>query len=248
MQYIKKEKLDQIKLEPNNMYVVIDFDRTITAKDSEDSWDAAGKMLGEEFVNKSYKLYQKYRPIEQDYTITYKEKNKAMEIWYQSCMNLYYEYRLTKQKLEKSVLESGLKFREGMQEFLKEMKQKEVPVIICSAGIGNVIEIFLRNKNCYYENMYIISNFLTFDKDGEITEYKNKLIHTMNKTIKGNLPEEVQKKLEGRQYKLLLGDTIEDKQMIEESEIPNTITVGFLNDKIEQNLEKYKEEFDICIL
>ena len=66
MRFINKEKLDKIKLEPNNMYVVIDFDRTITAKDSQDSWDAAATMLGEEFAKKSYELYQKYRPIEQE--------------------------------------------------------------------------------------------------------------------------------------------------------------------------------------
>lgn len=47
---------------------------------------------------------------------------------------------------------------------------------------------------------------------------------------------------------MLLGDTIEDKQMVDESEASNTITVGFLNDKIEQNLELYKKEFDVCIV
>ncbi len=248
MRYLNEEKLDKIKLDANNMYVVIDFDRTITAKDSQDSWDAAAIMLGEEFTKKSYELYQKYRPIEQDYTITYKEKNRAMEIWYKSCMDLYYEYSLTKEKLEKSVEKSGLKFRNGMKEFLKEMYEKNVPVIICSAGIGNVIEIYLKDNNCYYENMYIISNFLMFDRNGKIEEYRNKLIHTMNKTVNGNLPKEIQDKLEGRQYKLLLGDTIEDKQMLDESEMSNTITVGFLNDKIEQNLELYKKEFDVCIV
>ncbi len=248
MRYLNEEKLDKIKLDANNMYVVIDFDRTITAKDSQDSWDAAAIMLGEEFTKKSYDLYQKYRPIEQDYTITYKEKNRAMEIWYKSCMDLYYEYGLTKEKLEKSVEKSGLKFRNGMKEFLKEMYEKNVPVIICSAGIGNVIEIYLKDNNCYYENMYIISNFLMFDRNGKIEEYRNKLIHTMNKTVNGNLPKEIQDKLEGRQYKLLLGDTIEDKQMLDESEMSNTITVGFLNDKIEQNLELYKKEFDVCIV
>ncbi len=248
MRYLNEEKLDKIKLDANNMYVVIDFDRTITAKDSQDSWDAAAIMLGEEFTKKSYELYQKYRPIEQDYTITYKEKNRAMEIWYKSCMDLYYEYGLTKEKLEKSVEKSGLKFRNGMKEFLKEMYEKNVPVIICSAGIGNVIEIYLKDNNCYYENMYIISNFLMFDRNGKIEEYRNKLIHTMNKTVNGNLPKEIQDKLEGRQYKLLLGDTIEDKQMLDESEMSNTITVGFLNDKIEQNLELYKKEFDVCIV
>ena len=36
--------------------------------------------------------------------------------------------------------------------------------------------------------------------------------------------------------------------MIDESEASSTITVGFLNDKIEQNLELYKKEFDVCVV
>ena len=47
MKYIKKVKLDK-----TNMYVAIDFDKTITATESEDSWDATGKMLGKEFETK----------------------------------------------------------------------------------------------------------------------------------------------------------------------------------------------------
>ena len=52
MRYIKKVKLDKIKLDKTNMYVAIDFDKTITATESKDSWDATGKMLGKEFETK----------------------------------------------------------------------------------------------------------------------------------------------------------------------------------------------------
>ena len=40
---------------------------------------------------------------------------------------------------------------------------------------------------------------------------------------------------------------VEDKKMIEESEWKNTITVVFLNEKIEEDLEVYKKEFDIVL-
>lgn len=171
-----------------------------------------------------------------------------MEIWYKSCLNLYYEYNLTKEKLHESVYQSNLQLREGAQEFLEKMYKENIPVIICSAGIGNVIEEFLKEKNCYFKNIYIVSNFLTFDKNGNIEKYKSKLIHTMNKHIEGNLPPELKQEIKKRKYKLLIGDTIEDKQMVDASEIDNTITVGFLNDMIEQNTEKYKSEFDVCLI
>ena len=99
MKYINKEKLEKIKLAKSNFYVAIDFDKTITARESCESWDASGNILGEEFKKKSNLLAQKYEPIELDYHISFEEKNKAMEEWYYGSMKLYYEYQLTTEKL-----------------------------------------------------------------------------------------------------------------------------------------------------
>jgi len=100
-----------------------------------------------------------------------------------------------------------------------------IPVVILSAGIGNVIEQFLKNNNCYYENMHIISNFIPFDEAGNIRKYEGELIHTLNKTMEGKITQELAKKIEGREYRLLLGDFIEDKKMIPVNEWDNTISV-----------------------
>ena len=247
MRYIKKEKLDKIKLDKTNMYVAIDFDKTITATESEDSWDATGKMLGKEFEIKLSNLYKKYRPIELNYQITFEEKNKAMENWYQECMNLYYEYHLTKDKLEKSIEKSNLIFRSGAKEFLAHMNKYNIPVIILSAGIGNVIEIFLKENKCYYDNIFIISNFISFDKDGKMLEFTGELIHSLNKNMKNHIPDELQEKLNLKKNKVLIGDAIEDKKMVPEEQWDETILVGFLNENIKNNLEKYKNSFDITL-
>ena len=227
MRYIKKVKLDKIKLDKTNMYVAIDFDKTITATESEDSWDATGKMLGKEFEIKLSNLYKKYRPIELNYQITFDEKNKAMENWYQECMNLYYEYHLTKDKLEKSIQKSNLIFRSGAKEFLAHMNKYNISVIILSAGIGNVIEIFLKENKCYYDNIFIISNFISFDKDGKMLEFTGELIHSLNKNMKNHIPDELQEKLNLKKNKVLIGDAIEDKKMVPEEQWDETILVGF---------------------
>lgn len=57
---------------------------------------------------------------------------------------------------------------------------KKVPVIILSAGIGNAIETFLNNEKCYYDNIYIISNFIEFKED-KMQKFTASLIHSMNK-------------------------------------------------------------------
>lgn len=225
MKYINEEKISKIKLTKSNFYVAIDFDKTITANDSADSWDASGKMLGIEFKEKLYELYYKYGPIEQDYNISFEEKNKAMEEWYYKCMKLFYEYGLTEEKLKESIDSSNLIFRTGAKEFLKNMYTNNIPVIILSAGIGNVIKYFLQKNDCLYDNIYIISNFIAFDEKGNIKKYEGELIHTLNKTMEGKIPEEFSKKLDVREYRLLFGDFIEDKKMIPINEWCNTISV-----------------------
>ena len=247
MKYIKQEKIDKIKLDKNNMYVVIDFDKTITATDSEDSWDATGRKLSKEFKKDIDDLYEKYMPVEINYKLPYEEKYKAMETWYNDCMNLYYTYSLTKEKLEESVIKSKLKFRKGAKEFLKNMHESNVPIIIISAGIGNTIELFLEKNNSLYKNMYIISNFIKFDKNGNMEKFKEEIIHSMNKNLKHDLPKFFKEEIGKRKYSLLLGDVLEDLKMIPEEQIINTITVNFLNEKVEENLKKTKENFDIVL-
>ena len=103
MKYINTDQLEKIKLTKDNFFVAIDFDRTITAKESCDSWDASGNILGKDFQKQAEALYEKYGPIEQDYTISFEEKNRAMEEWYHKSLELYYEHHLTKEQLEKSI-------------------------------------------------------------------------------------------------------------------------------------------------
>lgn len=247
MKYIEQEKLKVIKFNKNNIYVAIDFDKTITDTKSDDSWDAIGKLLGEEFKQELSNLYQKYRPIELSYQIPFDEKKIAMERWYQECMDLYYEYHLTESKLKESIKKSNLIFRKGAKEFLKEMYENNVPVIILSAGIGNTIELFLEENDSYYKNIFIISNFIKFDKNRKMEKFEGKLIHSLNKSMKGNLPKEIEAELESKIYRLLIGDAIEDKKMVPKEQWKNTVLTGFLNENIDDNLEEYRRNFDIIL-
>lgn len=231
MIYINKEKVESIKLNKSNFYIAVDFDMTITSSKSDDSWFACSNSLEQAFQDEMDKLYKVYRPIELDYNISYEEKFKAMEEWYRKCMNLYFKYHLTQEQLKESIKRSNLIFREGAKEFLDNMHQNNIPVIILSAGIGNVIEAFLKQNNCYYDNMCIISNFIEFDNDGIAKENDGKLIHTLNKTMVGHISEDLKNKINDKEYRLLLGDLIEDKNMVPKEEWKSTILVRFLREK-----------------
>ena len=248
MKYINTNKLEKLKINNDNVYFVIDFDRTITSKESEDSWSVSGRLLGEDFKKEIDELYIKYRPIEMDYQITIEEKEKAMIEWYSKCMYLYYKYHLTEEKLKKSVREGNLIFRFGAKEFFKTANENNIPIIILSAGIGNVIEEFLKLNDCYYDNIYIISNFMEFDKNGDVKEFDNSnMIHTMNKTMKEKLPQYFLEKLVNRTYKVLIGDLKEDEKMVEKDEWDTTLKIGILENETEERLKTYNEAFDIVL-
>lgn len=193
MQYINYEKLEKIKLNKSNFYVALDFDQTLTSPDGLSSWDACGFPLGDNFKKETSTLFEKYGPVELDYTISFEEKNKAMIEWYYRNFKLYYKYNLTKNDLEKSV--NKIIFRQGAKEFLNIMHKANIPVVILSAGIGNIIELFLKKNNCFTDNIYIISNFIPFDENGNIKKYTGKLIHTLNKTMEGHISQEIASKI-----------------------------------------------------
>lgn len=125
MKYINTNKLEKLKISKDNVYFVIDFDRTITSRDTNDSWSVSGYLLGKEFEKEMNEFYQKYRPIEIDYKIPRSEKEKAMNTWYTQCMDLYYKYQLTKEKLIQSVKTGGLVYRKGAKEFLRKSSKRK---------------------------------------------------------------------------------------------------------------------------
>ena len=50
-----------------------------------------------------------------------------------------------------------------------------------------------------------------------------------------------------RKNVLLLGDSLEDVDMVKGYDYEGLIKVGFLNEKVDENLEKYKNHYDILI-
>lgn len=240
-----KEKVE--KFNRNNFYVVADFDKTLTSGNSNSTWGVMANAgeLGEEYTIKRTELYNHYRPIEIDVNISDEEKSKFMEEWWKSHINLFYEYGLREENIKKSLEKGGLKYRAGAKKFLEKMQELEIPVIIISAGIGNVIEEFFNVENDIYENVNIVSNFINFE-NGVIEGLKGETIHALNKNIV-KLDENSKAKITNRENILLLGDGLADLKMIPKTDINKAITIGFLDEKIEESLESFNDNFDIVL-
>ncbi len=248
MRYTNTNKIENIPLSKDNYYVVLDFDGTITNVESIDSWIASidFEMYDEECKKDIEKLNGKYKPIEADYEMEYEIKKQHLSDWYQKSMYLLYKYQLTYTKLQKALQKEKLKLREGAKEFLKNLHQKNIPVIIISAGIGNTIEEFLKKQECYYDNIYIISNFLTF-KDDKMQKFEGTIIHSMNKKMEGFLPEIWQKQINQKKYAILCGDIVDDIQMVKKEDLDKVITIGFLNNRTDENLKRYHQNYDFVL-
>lgn len=244
----KKDKIKSIDFsDSNSYYVVADFDKTLTEGNSNSTWAVMANANGinEEYTKKRNELYNIYRPKEIDMTISDEEKSKFMNEWWQKHISLFFEYGLQEESVKKSIIDGGLKFREGAREFLGKMRDMSVPVIIISAGIGNIIEQFLNKENCYFDNIFILSNFVKF-KNGIIEKIEGDTIHSLNKNVV-RLPKEILEKLVSRKNIILLGDNVADLKMIKNEDLPKAVTVGFLDEKIEENLEYYNNEFDVVL-
>ena len=239
MKYINnKEKLEQFR-NFKNFFAIIDFDRTITTGKSDASMGIIPRYLGGEFLEERTKLYKYYRPLELDYTIASEEKRNIMKKWAKSSFTLLSKYLTSEEIIEDSLKNANLHLRIGAKEFLENMYKKNIPVVIMSAGVGNIIKKFLEKQGVLYDNIILISNFFKFKVNKSYIDIEN-IISSSNKDY-SKIPTEIRKSLDKKENVLLCGDIIEDIKMIEESQKDKALTIGFLDNNIDTNLEIYNK-------
>ncbi|MBR3208950.1 MAG: HAD-IB family phosphatase [Bacilli bacterium] len=222
-----KEKLPIHDL--NNLYVVTDFDRTITNGNSKTSWSilASSNLVPKSYISDRQKLYDFYRPIEVSNTVDYSYKLRMVKEWFQKHIELFVKYKISKDVFDEAATNLRvMEFRPYAKEFIEFLHQNNIPLIIISAGIGNFIESFLKHNNCNFDNVYISSNKILF-KDKIAVGVNENIIHSFNKN-EVSLPNEISEKIKNRNNILLLGDQVSDLNMIDKKKHPSVISVGFL--------------------
>lgn len=237
-----QEKINNFKKE--NFYIITDFDRTLTTKESEPSIGIVPNYLGGKCLEERMKIFNYYRPLELDYTLDIIEKQKIMKEWANKSFTLLSKY-ITEDNINKALENANMHFRKGVKEFLTKMNTMNIPVIIMSSGVGNIVKAFLEKEKCLFSNIKIVSNFYEF-KNGETYIDLENIMATVNKEYK-RIPEDIRKEIEQKENCLIFGDLIEDIKMANEEKLSNTIAFGFLDVKVEKNLEAYKNNFDVVL-
>nr|GLL40178.1 cytosolic 5'-nucleotidase 3-like [Ipomoea trifida] len=252
---------------PSKLQVIADFDATLTK-----FWingcrgQSSHSLLQQDdpgYNIKRQNLYDYYHPLEFNPAIPLDEKAKLMEEWWGKTHGLLIEGGLTYDAIRNSVANANIAFRDGVVELFELLEERNVPVLIFSAGLADIIEEVLRQKlRRSFKNIRVVSNRMVFDENGNLLRFKGKLIHVLNKNEhaldmaeplhdkfgedKGMCNEE--SSLKQRTNVLLLGDHIGDLGMSDGLNYETRISVGFLNHNIEDSLDSYRKAFDVLYL
>ncbi len=171
---------------------------------------------------------------------------------------------------------SSMSLRTNCKDLFSLLEKHSIPLLIFSAGIGDVIVDTLKNNNLnninspadqrkIHSNIHIISNFMNWSPDGKLIGFKGKKdytfitlydtgrpIHSLNKN-EHSIPSgsNYYKDVSTRKNALLLGDSLTDLQMSEGLNHDTILKVGFLNtwkEQDQQKLKAYAESFDVVLI
>ncbi|XP_061931672.1 7-methylguanosine phosphate-specific 5'-nucleotidase isoform X2 [Apis cerana] len=239
----------------NSLQIVTDFDLTLTKQhvNGKKVLSSFGifskcKQLPEIYTKESNRLYKKYRPIEIDPDLSIQIKTEAMTDWMIAAEEILKGIPFDPNEISEVSKIYGTNLRDGTKELLTKLYLAEVPVLVFSAGLGDIVQAILENQEVLFNNVKIISNFLKYE-DGKLAGFQNEgLIHVFNKNEHA-IEQEYFKVFEKRKNILLMGDTIGDASMVDG--MLNTcavLKIGFLYDNVENSLASYMEKFDIVLV
>ncbi|KAM4874382.1 cytosolic 5'-nucleotidase 3A [Thomomys bottae] len=207
------------------------------------------KCITDECREKLLMLKEKYYNIEVDPHLTVEEKCPYIVEWYTKSHSLLIEQGIEKAKLKEIVAESDIMLKEGFENFFDKLRQHGVPVFIFSAGIGDVLEEVIRQAGVYYRNVRVVSNFMDFDEKGVLRGFKGELIHVFNKHDGALRNSAFFSQVRDNSNIILLGDSQGDLQMADGvANVQNILKIGYLNDRVEELLEKYMDSYDIVLV
>lgn len=225
---------------------VVDFDYTLTRAHKNGgkvdcSWGVIenSPLLPVEYTTTTNKLKAKYLLIEQDPKMEIKDKIPYMIEWYGKANKLLQECNVNKSMFQQMVKASNVELRDDTGFMMNTLEKFDIPVLILSAGLGDLVEEICKSEKIMSNNVKIVSNFLDFDADGRVTGIKGNMIHMFNKNESAIHDSPYFKRLEHRSNIILIGDSLGDLHMadgVKDAEC--VLKIGFLNNKVDERLPK----------
>ncbi|GMF15468.1 unnamed protein product [Phytophthora fragariaefolia] len=135
------------------------------------------KELGPDAEDVARESFEKYFPIEQSATLTVEEKLPFMIEWWTKTHEHLIERGLTKTAVKQAVEDSDIELREGFMEIFDLLARANVPTLIFSAGVYDVIHAVLDKEYAKTEtktlpsNVHVVSNIMRFDESGKVVGF-----------------------------------------------------------------------------
>lgn len=180
------------------------------------------------------------------------EKIPYMIEWWHTAHSLILSSNLNRNLIHDLINGSKMELKEGVKEFITTLLRSQTPILIFSAGLGDVIEIFLKKEipefKHNHQSSHIVSNFLQYDTNGRLLSFDKKLIHSFNKNEHEVHDTPYYQSIHNRPNVILLGDTVGDVGMIAGMKnLKQILKIGYLNRSTPAKLEVYKRVYDIVI-
>lgn len=255
--YFLAQKARLIKGGKNHLQIISDFDRTLTTSfingrkaPSLISALRDGHYLSADYSVKAQALFDHYHPLEMDVSLDLENKKALMSEWYKRHFDLLIESGLTQETMALAIDNQMANLRPLVPEFIEMLKNHNIPLIIYSAtGLGtSALKYFFTKRGLMSDNIIFLANDFIWAPGGEATGVKEPIIHSFNKDeilLKlFNLNKDIQK----RSNIIIFGDTIGDASMANNYAAQVLLKIGFLNDKIRESLDVYKEHYDALVL
>ena len=266
----------------NKIIYVTDFDYTVTSKydyeTNEKLLSTYGIYNQEAFggdhslyLNEDKKLAELYSKYEDDTSYDYETRRAKSFDWYIfSLLNMSHP-KLTIDSFKKMVEMSiaKIKFRKKFKEFCELLIKNNIPIVIISGGIKEIILEILKTLKIegideYFnkKRIIIIANPL-FDEEEKLINWKeknNEIVYPFNKSkIAKKIIEE---NFKGFENIFIVGDYVTDYYSISElglNKKENIIGIGFLsydpqklnsefNIKNNKTIKEYQEVYDVVLL
>ena len=167
------KKLSQYRKE--DICIISDFDATLTqaikkdmskGSDSFSVYENNPHLLGEEYIILTNRLFEKYYAIEQDPEVPGDEKELAMIEWWTKEFELYKKYGLSQDVFIEIIEHKLIELKNHVEDFLELSRSMNIPVVIFSAGVYNLIHGFLQKINADFNNVHVVANIFEFDNSG----------------------------------------------------------------------------------
>ena len=247
MIYTRLDSMDKINnFNINDCYFVMDFDGTITYNSNTlFSLFSKSGYYPESYLKERNDNYNHYRPLELDPNITLEEKEKIVKEWQTKTYQLLLKYKVKESDIKKIIDRNMLNLRDDAIEFIKLLKEKNVPIIISSAGISNFIVELLKKYECYDDNVFVFANNLEFKED-KIIDTIDTIIHSMNKSDM-LISKDYLDIIKNKTYAILVGDQLSDLKMTKNLPFKKEISFGFLDNNIDGQREFFKDSYDVTL-